>query len=337
MRKAFSSRIARSEPTLEQRLLLLFRGSDDGILSGESIGSFLNISRTAVWKHVKRLRDKGYRIDAVPARGYRLVAAPDALTENELAPGLSTTRIGCRIVSVPATGSTNQLAFQLADEGAADGTVVIADTQTGGRGRLGRRWESPPGVNLYCSVIIRPPIPPLHAPQLTFLSAVAVSRAIEATTRLRPRIKWPNDVLVNDRKVAGLLNEMNAETDTIHCVVLGIGVNLNMERSQFPDGLRQPASSLFLESGAAVDRREFTRALLAELDALYDGFLRNGFGETRDEWLARSMLVGKRVSVSFGESETSGEVGGIDADGALLLRRGDGSIERVLAGDVAIL
>ncbi len=336
MREASFS-AGRIELTLEQRLLGFFRESEDGVLSGERIGAVLNISRTAVWKHVKRLRDKGYRIDAVPARGYRLVAAPDALTVDELAPGLSTLRIGCRIVSVPETGSTNQLAFQLADEGAADGTAVIAETQTGGRGRLGRRWESPPAVNLYCSVIIRPPIPPMHASQLTFLSAVAVSRAIEKSTGLGPRIKWPNDVLVNDRKIAGLLNEMNAETDTIHFVVLGIGVNINMERGQFPEGLRQPATSLLLESGKTVDRREFTRVLLSELDNLYDDYLRNGFAGIRDEWLARSMLDGKRVRVSFGEGETTGEVAGIDNDGALLIKGSSGNIERVLAGDVTML
>lgn len=327
----------RVELDMEQRLLGLLRRCDGGLLSGEKIGTVLSISRTAVWKHVKRLRDRGYRIDAVPARGYRLVAAPDALTVCELAPGLRTSRIGCRIICVRETESTNLLAFHLADEGAADGTVVIAETQTGGRGRLGRRWESPPGVNLYCSVIIRPPISPLHASQLTFLSAVAVSRAIENATPLRPCIKWPNDILVNGRKIAGLLNEMNAETDTIHCVVLGIGVNINMEKNQFPEGLRQPASSLSLESGAVVDRRDFTRSLLSALDTLYDGYLRNGFAVIRDEWLARSMITGKRVRVSFGEGTSVGEVAGIDMDGALLLRSGDGSCERVLAGDVTIL
>jgi len=327
----------RVQPDMEQRMLGLFRGSDGGLLSGEKIGTVLSISRTAVWKHVKRLRDRGYRIDAVPARGYRLVAAPDALTANELAHGLSTRRIGCRIISLRETESTNLHAFHLADEGAVDGTVVIAETQTGGRGRLGRRWESPPGVNLYCSVIIRPPISPLHATQLTFLSAVAVSRAIEKTTQLRPAIKWPNDILVNGRKVAGLLNEMNAETDTIHCVVLGIGVNINMEKGQFPEGLRQPATSLSIESGAVVDRREFTIALLSELDMLYDGYLHDGFAGIRDEWLARSMITGKRVRVSFGRGEVVGEVAGIDMDCALLLKVDDGSHERVLAGDVTVL
>lgn len=337
MKAPFSPSPDRVRPDMEQRLLGLFRGSDGGLLSGEKIGTVLGISRTAVWKHVKRLRDRGYRIDAVPARGYRLVAAPDALTASELAHGLPPRCIGRRIVSLRETESTNLHAFHLADEGAVEGTVVIAETQTGGRGRLGRRWESPPGVNLYCSVIIRPPISPLHASQLTFLSAVAVSRAIEKTTPLRPLIKWPNDILVNGRKVAGLLNEMNAETDTIHCVVLGIGVNINMSREQFPEGLRQPASSLALECCATVDRREFTRTLLSELDTLYDGYLRDGFAAVRDEWLARSMVMGKRVRVSFGEGESSGEVAGIDADGALLLRKGDGSLERVLAGDVTVL
>src|SRR6185369_17974712 len=144
------------------------------------------------------------------------------------------------------TGSTNADAFRLAEEGAAEGTVVLADTQSGGKGRLGRIWSSPPGVNLYCSVILRPSVKPYEAPQLTFLSAVAVARAIEQATGLKPEIKWPNDVLIGGRKVAGLLNEMSAETDRINFVILGLGVNLNMTTAQFPHDLRHPATSLFL-------------------------------------------------------------------------------------------
>jgi BirA family biotin operon repressor/biotin-[acetyl-CoA-carboxylase] ligase len=169
------------------------------------------------------------------------------------------------------------------------------------------------------------------------MSAVAVARAIEATTHLKPRIKWPNDVLVNGRKVAGLLNEMSAETDTIHWVVLGIGVNINMRRDQFPDGLRHPASSLLLEQGSPVDRAEFTRSLLSSLDSLYDGFLCRGFESVREEWLARATIQGQRVRVSTGDGDIEGTVIGIDADGALLLRRGDGDAHRILSGDVTIV
>ncbi len=322
---------------LEQRMLELFRDRKGNVISGQELGAALNVSRTAVWKHVKTLMAQGYQIESLPSRGYRFLSAPDVLTPLELTSGLRTKRVGCQVSCVRETESTNLLAFRLAETSAQEGTVVIAEMQTGGKGRLGRHWESPPGVNLYCSVILRPPMQPFRAPQLTFVSAVAVARAIEAVTRLQPNIKWPNDILLNGRKVAGLLNEMSAETDTIHCVILGIGVNLNMRREQFPQDLRHPATSLLLESGACVSRVEFTRALLTSLDTLYDDYLRNGFSAIRAEWLSRSTVQGRRVRVSFGNGETEGLVIGVDDDGALLLERGDRAPERVLAGDVTIL
>jgi BirA family transcriptional regulator, biotin operon repressor / biotin---[acetyl-CoA-carboxylase] ligase len=335
--KPVVSRADTGKIPLEQRMVELFRARKGGVFSGEELGTALRVSRTAVWKHVKNLKAKGFRIESLPSRGYRFLSSPDTLCDIELTAGLATKRIGRRIISVRETESTNQLAFRTAEEGAEDGTVVLAESQTGGKGRLGRSWESPPGVNLYCSVILRPPIVPVSAPQLTFLSAVAVARAIEAVTRLQSRIKWPNDILVNGRKVAGLLNEMSAETDTIHWVVLGIGVNINMGREQFPDGLRHPASSLLLEQGSPVARAEFTRSLLSILDSLYDDFLCRGFESVREEWLARATIQGQRVSVSSGNGEIEGTVIGIDTDGALLLRRLDGFSHRVLAGDVTIL
>jgi len=322
---------------LEQRMLELFRGSPGRVVSGEELGTALKVSRTAVWKHVKNLLSQGYQIESVPSRGYRFLAAPDVLTSLEITSGLQTKRIGRQISSVRETESTNLLAFRLAENSAPEGTVVIAEAQTGGKGRLGRHWESPPGVNLYCSVILRPPMSPVRAPQLTFLSAVAVARAIEEVAQLRPTIKWPNDVLLNGRKVAGLLNEMSAETDTIHCVVLGIGVNINMGLEQFPNNLRQPATSLFLEKGVSVNRVDFTRALLTSLDTLYDYYLAHGFPVIREEWLSRSTVQGRKVRVSFGKGEMEGVVSGVDNDGALLIIRGDGTQERVLAGDVTVL
>jgi len=325
------------KPPLEQRMLALFRDRKGSVISGEELGSALKVSRTAVWKHVKNLLSQGYLIESVPSRGYRFLAAPDVLSSFELTSGLQTKRIGCHISSVRETESTNLLAFRLAEDSAQEGTVVIAEAQTGGKGRLGRQWASPPGVNLYCSVILRPPMSPVKAPQLTFLSAVAVARAIEEVTRLQPKIKWPNDILLDGKKVAGLLNEMSAETDTIHCVVLGIGVNINMLREQFPSDLRQPATSLFLEQGVSVNRVDFTRALLTSLDVLYDDYLCLGFPAIREEWLSRSTVQGRRVRVSFGNRETEGVVTGVDNDGALLLAREDGAAERVLAGDVTIL
>jgi BirA family biotin operon repressor/biotin-[acetyl-CoA-carboxylase] ligase len=335
--KPVASRADTGNIPLEQRMVELFLARKEGVFSGEELGAALRVSRTAVWKHVKNLKAKGFHIESLPSRGYRFLSSPDTLSDIELTAGLSTKRIGRRIICVLETGSTNHLAFRTAEDGAEDGTVVLAESQTGGKGRLGRHWESPPGVNLYCSVILRPPILPVSAPQLTFLSAVAVARAIETVTHLQPRIKWPNDILVNGRKVAGLLNEMSAETDTIHWVVLGIGVNINMGREQFPDGLRHPASSLLLEVGSPVNRVEFTRSLLTILDSLYDDFLFRGLESVREEWLARATVQGQRVRVSSGDDTIEGTVTGIDTDGALLLRRSDGVSRRVLAGDVTIL
>jgi BirA family transcriptional regulator, biotin operon repressor / biotin---[acetyl-CoA-carboxylase] ligase len=328
---------SRGMSSLEKRMVDLLRGSGGVVVSGAEIASSLNVSRTAVWKHVHNLRSKGYCIESLPSRGYRFVVAPDTLTAVELTSGLITQRIGRQVQSIPATDSTNLRAFRSAEDGALEGTVVVADAQTDGKGRLGRRWESPAGVNLYCSIVLRPPIPPVKASQLTFLSAVAVARAIEDVTTLVPQIKWPNDILVHGKKVAGLLNEMSAETDGIHFVILGVGVNINMRAEQFPDDLRHPATSLFLEGGVVVSRVALARAFFMQLDALYDAYCTLGFGLVKDEWLSRSALQGRNVKVSSGTDAIEGTVAGIADDGALLLVCGDGSTERILSGDVSVL
>jgi BirA family biotin operon repressor/biotin-[acetyl-CoA-carboxylase] ligase len=319
-------------------ILRLFRAAGNGFVSGELISRELKLSRTAVWKHISGLRGAGYVIDAVPSQGYRLLSTPDILSVEEVQDKLSSARIGRWLVCLPETKSTNADAFRLAEGGAEEGTTVIADAQSDGKGRRGRAWSSPSGVNLYCSIVLRPCIMPHEAPQLTFLSSIAVARAIELTTALKPEIKWPNDVLINGRKVAGLLNEMSAETDGINFVILGIGVNLNMTSGQFPDDLRTPATSLLLEQGLPVNRSRFAATMLTELDRLYTDFLRQGFCHMREEWQQLCNANGKGVVVSEGDVEiTQGMFSGIDSDGALLLRSPDGTLERILSGDVKVI
>ena len=319
-------------------ILRLFREAGSGFVSGESISRELNISRTAVWKHINGLRASGYSIEAIPSRGYHLLSTPDILSLDEVRGNLATTRIGRQMVCLAETASTNADAFRLADDGAEEGTTVIADAQSGGKGRRGRIWSSPAGVNLYCSVVLRPVIMPHEAPQLTFLSAVAVARAIEAATPLKPEIKWPNDVLIKGRKVAGLLNEMSAETDGINFVILGVGVNLNMTSGQFPPDLRTPATSLLLEQGRPVNRARFAAAMLGDLDRLYTEFLLYGFGPVRDEWQQRCNANGREVVVSEAGADTvRGMFRGIDGDGAMLVQLADGAVERILSGDVRVL
>jgi BirA family transcriptional regulator, biotin operon repressor / biotin---[acetyl-CoA-carboxylase] ligase len=319
-------------------ILRLFREAGSGFVSGELVSRELQVSRTAVWKHINGLRDAGYVVEAIPSRGYHLLSSPDILSVEEVREKLNTTRIGRQLVCLPETTSTNADAFHLAEAGAEEGTTVIADAQIGGKGRRGRVWSSPSGVNLYCSVVLRPAIMPHEAPQLTFLSAVAVARAIAQATALEPEIKWPNDVLISGRKVAGLLNEMSAETDRVNFVILGIGVNLNMTPAQFPAEVRTPATSLLLEQGLPVNRAQFAARMLGELDRLYTDFLHHGFGPVRDEWQQRCNANGREVVVSEAGVETvRGMFHGIDGDGALLLRFPDGTVERILSGDVRVV
>ena len=317
-----------------EKILRLFRARNSDYLSGEELSQELGISRTAVWKHIRALRALGYQIDAVTSKGYRLLSGPVELVADEIRSRLSTRVIGREILCHEQLASTNLTAMELGEAGAAEGLVVIAEQQTAGKGRLGRRWESPAGVNLYLSILLRPAMPPWEVPRLTFLSAVAAARALQDVTGLKVEVKWPNDLLVNGKKIAGLLNEMSAESDAVHHVVLGLGLNINMTADQFPSELRYPATSVWLEKGTLTSRLDVVVALLEHFDRLYDEFLRCGMEPVRQAWQELFAMLGKAVRVESGPASLKGVVAGIDEEGALLLQLPDGTIEKVLAGDV---
>jgi BirA family biotin operon repressor/biotin-[acetyl-CoA-carboxylase] ligase len=316
-----------------EEILRLFRLSGN-FVSGEKLSRSLGVSRTAVWKQIGLLREQGYHIEALPSRGYRLLSGPDSFLPAEIKAGSENRLIGREVVYFTETDSTNLRAQALGEAGAVEGTVVIADRQSAGKGRLGRQWFSPPGVNLYASVLLRPPISPRLAPQLTFVSALAVARAIEETSGLEPTVKWPNDILLGGRKVAGLLNELSAETERVHYVILGIGVNLNMTADQFPGDLRYPATSVALEKGEPVSRVAFARALFRHVEQLYELYLLKGFTPLLRAWESLFELTGQPAEVDCRERVLRGIVEGLDSDGALLLRLPNGETERILAGDV---
>src|SRR5262244_3482680 len=237
---------------------------------------------------------------------------------------LQTRFLGKPLHFFAAIDSTNTYAARLAREGACEGTVVIADSQSGGKGRLGRSWISPPGVNLYLSVILRPPVPAATVPQLNLLAAVAVADTVAQACALTPAIKWPNDVLVGGKKVCGILAEMQTEGGTLRAVVLGIGVNLNAPLSAFPEELRDKASSLFLASSRLVDRPTFTAALLTHLEKFYVLWLEGGFAELRPAWEHHAAwMIGQQITVAAPEGTVVGRVLGLDSDGALLLQEGN--------------
>jgi BirA family transcriptional regulator, biotin operon repressor / biotin---[acetyl-CoA-carboxylase] ligase len=234
--------------------------------------------------------------------------------------------------------STNTCAARLAREGASEGTTVIADSQSGGKGRLGRSWVSPPGVNLYLSVILRPPVSTAVAPQLNLLAAIAVADAVSETTRLSPAIKWPNDILVAEKKVCGILAEMQTDTGGLRAVIVGIGVNINAPLSTFPEELRDKASSLLITGGQTIDRSTFTASLLTHLEKSYVLWLQEGFSTLHSRWERYAAhLLGTRIRVAAPEGTVVGTVLGLDQDGALLVQGDNGEQHRLLAGDVTVL
>ena len=319
----------------EEMVLAFLAEAGDEFVSGEAISDKLGLSRAAVWKHVNALRGQGYRIDAVPARGYRLVEIPDRLGELELRPLLNTHDVGQVLHWFAEVGSTNDVAKQLADEGAAHGEVVVAETQTAGRGRRGRGWVSPPGRNVYLSVVLRPELPPARAPELTLLASVAVCQAVRQAG-VSAAIKWPNDLLVSGRKLAGVLTEMAAELDQVQWVVLGLGINVNSREEDFPEEVRPLATSLALQRGEPVPRALFVAALLTALEEWLDRHAAEGFEPVRAAWRAMSDTLGREVRVRTGEGDLEGVATDVDGSGALLVRDGE-RVHRILAGDVEIL
>ena len=319
---------------MDEEILQLLRDHSTEFLSGEEICRHLRVSRTAVWKRVQKLRALGYEIEASTRSGYRLIGSPDLLTPSEIKPLLKTKWIGKTIHHFDTLDSTNTKAYQLAQEGAEEGEVVIAESQEKGKGRLGRQWFSPPFLNLYLSVILRPKISPHQASLITLMAAVAAANAIREFSGLLPLIKWPNDILLRDRKVAGLLNEMHSEMDRIHFVILGIGVNLNMDEKAFSKEIQTVATSLRIEMGQTVSRKVFLQSLLQALERWYSIFLKEGNDVLLEAWRDWAQIKGRRVKVtSFGETFVGAAID-VDSDGALILETEDGKRRRVVAGDV---
>jgi BirA family biotin operon repressor/biotin-[acetyl-CoA-carboxylase] ligase len=305
-----------------------------GWQSGAEIAERLGVSRAAVWKRIERLRERGYGIEALAGRGYRLVRDSDLLLPDEIRKHFRPKLLRGELVHRTTIDSTNRLAAELARGGAEEGTTVVAEQQTAGRGRLGRTWVSPASVNLYMSTVLRPRIPPLEVPRLTLVAGLAVAEAVRDSGALAPQIKWPNDVLLDGRKVAGVLTELEAEADRVRFVVVGIGVNLNARRTDFPPELRTKATSLALAGGAAVDRAAFTGRLLTRLEAAYATFLEGGFAALRHRYEELHGLVGLAVTID-GTPPLAGTVRGVDDGGALLVET-DGVLQRVVSGEVTL-
>jgi BirA family biotin operon repressor/biotin-[acetyl-CoA-carboxylase] ligase len=245
--------------------------------------------------------------------------------------------IGQEIYYFQEIDSTNRKAHDQARKAAREGTVILADFQSEGKGRRGRVWESPPGLNLYASIVLRPHIPPVIAPQITLLAGVAIANALARTSGQEMRIKWPNDVLLRGKKVAGILSEMEVEGDRIRFIILGMGVNVNWKPEDIPSNLREIATSLRAEAGKEIPRHLIAAEIFEELEQEYRLFLREGFSSRlREEWNRLSWTRGKQVTLQLPDKEISGRALGLDMDGALLLLDEEGRTQRFIAGDVSL-
>ncbi len=316
------------------RILELLRQTD-AFVSGEEIGRQLSISRAAVWKGIRKLRQEGYEIEAVTNRGYRLISPETMYNRQELETGMKTRYMGHPIYFYAETDSTNNRIRQLAVEGAAEGTLAVAEVQTMGRGRRGKQWSSPIGSGAWFSLLLRPDIPPAEASVLTLLGGLAVCRALEDISGMQPVIKWPNDILLNGKKLVGILTEMDCEMSQVHFVVLGIGINVNTKA--FPPELEEVATSLFLESGKTFSRKLVVQKTMERLEEYYDIFLAaGGFAPLLDEYRRRCVTLGREVTVLEEKSFLATALD-VTPEGELLVRRSDTGEEMVIySGEVSI-
>jgi BirA family biotin operon repressor/biotin-[acetyl-CoA-carboxylase] ligase len=322
--------------TTDAKILSALRASSGGV-SGAELAGQLGISRAAVWARIEELRSLGYDIEAGPHLGYRLVSAPDVLHADDLVARLGKTKVIGRDIRVfEQTTSTNDVVEKLARDGVKEGAVVFAESQTSGRGRLGRKWISPARKGLWFSILLRPELRPQETTQLTVASATALRRAIQSETGLQPEIKWPNDILIGGRKVAGILTELSAELDRVRHVILGIGVDVNLAANEFPPELRKSATSLKIESGGLVERAALAAAILRELDVDYARICSGKFAAVADEWEAHCATIGREVTIQIGGRKIRGRAESLDGDGALLVRTEHGHLERITGGDVAL-
>ncbi len=315
---------------MQDKILDYLKRHPSNYVSGEDLSSHLKISRQALWKHIQEFKDSGYEIEAVPHLGYKLVSSPDRLFASEINRGLNTKFIGKKIYYFDSIGSTMDMAQELGIKQAAEGTVILSENQSKGRGRMGRQWLSPKYKGIYLSLILRPKISPNASAILTLLAAVSICEAIKKVAGMEAKIKWPNDIFIQQKKLGGILTELNAEADQIRFLVIGIGLNINNDKKSLVSG----ATSLKEEKGQVLNRVELLQEMLRVLERNYLSFQNKGAGPIADKWRSLSATLGKRIKVSLSGGHLEGEAVDIDSDGALLLRNDAGLISRVTSGDV---
>ena len=319
---------------MKSEILRLLK-ENHGYLSGQQICDHFQVSRTAVWKVMEHLKKEGYQIEAVRNKGYHLVDSPDVMSKAESESLVHTKWAGARVVCYEETDSTNIRAKEAGEKGEAHGTLFVAGRQEAGKGRRGRRWESPAGVSIYMTILLRPELAPVEAPRLTPLMAVAVAEGIRRVTGLACQIKWPNDVIIGGKKICGILTEMSAEIGLIHYLVIGVGINVNQK--SFSEEIREKATSLKLELGRHVRRSELIAAVMEEFEVCYETFLKTGdLSGVREKYNQMLVNRGREVRVLEPGNEYEAHALGINNAGELIVRTKDGQEQTIYAGEVSV-
>lgn len=321
---------------MKDEILRLLKENTEDFISGQEISEKFGVSRTAIWKCINQLKTEGYEIESVSKKGYRLLDSPDVLTYEEIYEGLNTKFIGRKIIHFDSIDSTNSKAKELASLLDEDGTVVIAEEQTMGKGRLGRNFISPNRKGIWMSIILKPDINPLNVSMVTQIGAAAINKAFREM-KIDTLIKWPNDILLNKKKLCGILTEMSAELTKVNFIVMGIGINVNLDEEDFTEEVKETATSLKIEMGKKISRKEIVTRILNNFEPLYKAFVEK---EDIEEAIAicreNSILIDREIKVIKKENSIRAKVIDINNKGELIVKYEDGSVENLISGEISI-
>lgn len=320
---------------MKKEILEILKNNKNNFISGEELSNRLDVTRTSIWKHINNLKKEGYIIESISRKGYKLLEEPDILTEEELIIELKDSKFGNNIHYFKTIDSTNTYTKKLALNGLEEGTIVLSDEQTGGRGRLGRAWVSPTGSSVSISILLRPNVEPKDAAKITEIAAAATAKAIHKVIGLDAGIKWPNDIILENKKVCGILTEMSAELSEINYVIVGIGINVNVDN--FPDDISKVATSLKRVKKEEVSRKEIVISLVREFERLYYDYINTGsLKKTVEICKNKSVTIGKKVKIISRNSELIATALDISENGELIVKKENGEIIKVISGEVSV-
>lgn len=321
---------------MKQKILRLLKENRGQFVSGQKISEELDVTRTAIWKYINQLKEEGYEIQSVSRKGYSLISTADRLSYEEIKDYLNTKYVGRKVMYFDSISSTNDKAKELATLGEGEGAVIIAEEQTKGKGRLGKNWISPKGKGIWMSIILRPDINPVHASKVTQVAAAAVSTSI-SKMGIKNLIKWPNDIVVGNKKVCGILTEMSGELNRINYIVVGIGINVNIDIEELPNEVKGIATSLKEEYGERISRKKLTAEILNNFEELYKELVKeNKISKSIQICRQYSAILGKEIRVIMRGEEIRGKAIDLTEEGELLIKDKEGKVQKIISGEVSV-